>query len=125
MTNGLASLARNSANTMFQILDQWSQSYVRTLRKFPCLLILVVAVFSVATAQTTASAPAAIPGGINDRALDAKVEGLLRKMTLDEKVGPTSCPASSENSCTQPREQVGAFVAGAVCVARQRVPCSS
>ncbi len=87
MTNGLASLARNSANTMFQILDQWSQSYVRTLRKFPCLLILVVAVFSVATAQTTASAPAAIPGGINDRALDAKVEGLLRKMTLDEKVG--------------------------------------
>ena len=87
MTNGLASLARNSANTMFQILDQWSQSYVRTLRKFPCLLILVVAVFPVATAQTTASAPAAIPGGINDRALDAKVEGLLRKMTLNEKVG--------------------------------------
>ena len=87
MTNGLASLARNSANTMFQILDQWSQSYVRTLRKFPCLLILVVAVSPVATAQTTASAPAAIPGGINDRALDAKVEGLLRKMTLDEKVG--------------------------------------
>ena len=87
MTNELASLARNAANTMFQILDQWSQSYVRTPRKFPCLLVVVLAVSLVATAQTTVSAPAAIPGGIYDRALDAKVEALLHKMTLDEKVG--------------------------------------
>ncbi len=87
MTNGPVSLAHDSANTMFQILDQWSQSYVRVFRKIPCLVVLVVTVSLLTAAQVAPSAPAAIPGGINDRALDAKVEALLRKMTLDEKIG--------------------------------------
>ncbi len=87
MTNGPGSLAHDSANTMFQILDQWSQSYVRVFRKIPCLVVLVVTVSLITAAQVAPSAPAAIPGGINDRALDAKVEALLRKMTLDEKIG--------------------------------------
>jgi beta-glucosidase len=62
-------------------------------RLFLCFMLLASAVFAVATAgaQTPPSAslhnPTVIRGGISDPSLNPKVEALLRKMTLEEKVG--------------------------------------
>jgi beta-glucosidase len=62
-------------------------------RSFLCFVLLASAVFAVATAgaQTPPSAsrhkPTVIQGGISDPSLNPKVEALLRKMTLEEKVG--------------------------------------
>ena len=58
-------------------------------RKTPCFLVLVIvtSLLSAAQAQAGSAARAAAPGGVNDRSLDAKVEALLHKMTLDEKIG--------------------------------------
>lgn len=61
---------------------------MQAFKKLPCLLVFMVATsLLLVAAQTAAPAPPATPGSINDRALDAKVEALLRKMTLDEKIG--------------------------------------
>jgi beta-glucosidase len=68
-----------------------SGSIVKARRGFLHLLLLTYAVFFLASAGAqTAPAPALLDptrGGIADPSLDSKVEALLRKMTLDEKVG--------------------------------------
>ena len=50
------------------------------------ILLLCVVVQITATAQIARPAPAQ-PNGINDPALDAKIETILQQMTLEEKVG--------------------------------------
>ncbi len=59
------------------------------MRKLCAAVVLcTVIVFLPAAAQTGGRVPLApAPTGINDPKLDAKVEALLRKMTLEEKVG--------------------------------------
>lgn len=50
------------------------------------ILLLCVAVQIIATAQIARPAPAQ-PNGINDPALDPKIDAILQQMTLEEKVG--------------------------------------
>jgi len=65
---------------------------VLKFRTNPTLVLLAIVLLAIATsflstAHAQSGSPAAVRGGINDPSLDAKVEALLRKMTLDEKVG--------------------------------------
>jgi beta-glucosidase len=68
---------------------------VNAARRFLSCLLLVFAVFPIAPAQAQARpaaslqgpSPTVIQGGIADPSLGPKVEALLRKMTLEEKVG--------------------------------------
>jgi len=51
------------------------------------LLLYCQPAFAQDTARAASSADKAIPSALNDPAIDQKVEALLRKMTLEEKVG--------------------------------------
>ena len=68
-----------------------SGSIVKARRGFLHFLLLTYAVFFLVSAGAqTAPAPALLDptrGGVADPSLDSKVEALLRKMTLVEKVG--------------------------------------
>lgn len=63
-------------------------SPTRRLR-FLAVVAVILAVLTSAPGQTSssASAPPVVQGGVNDPALDAKVDALLPLMTLEEKVG--------------------------------------
>jgi hypothetical protein len=59
---------------------------VRNCLRFLSILLLCVGLQITATAQSASSARSHADG-INDPALDAKIEAILQQMTLEEKVG--------------------------------------
>lgn len=68
-----------------QILD----SMTRSLRaaRWLAVFLLACAIGSISAYSQTAAKSTTTPGTINDPALDARVDTILRKMTLEEKVG--------------------------------------
>ena len=59
---------------------------VRNCARFLTVLLLCALLHITATAQGATRAPSQ-SDGINDPALDAKIEAILQQMTLEEKVG--------------------------------------
>lgn len=73
----------------FSIRTQVPDSMTRSLHRIQRLAVvaLACAIGSISVSAQTGSQSTAKAGSINDPALDARVEAILRKMTLDEKVG--------------------------------------
>jgi len=74
---------------LFSIHTLLSDSMTQSLGRFRWIALLVLActIGTISSYSQSAGKPPAKPGNINDPALDARVDAILRKMTLEEKVG--------------------------------------
>ena len=79
-------ISLDQASSHILYLPRLQPRAVRSCLRFLSVLLLCALLPITAIAQSAMPAPSQ-PDGINDPALDAKIEAILQQMTLEEKVG--------------------------------------